>query len=86
MKLKTNKWYPIEEYYKHSKELDWALVQFREHTGFLGLPHIAEYRLTEKGYKWFLQDDDDNDYEYYINVDCEPIAFMLWEPYKEVLE
>lgn len=85
MKLETNKWLPIKEYYENLKELDWTLVQFKEKSGFMGLPHIAEYRNTKKGYKWFLQNDDNNSYYHYINEDCEAVAFMLWESYEEEL-
>lgn len=86
-RLKYGKWYPIRTYYenKDKLKLDWALVQFKENkTGFMGLPHIAELRND----KWHLECDDEESYVKYINEDCEPIAFMLWQPYnvKVVLE
>ena len=78
--LEYGKWYPIEEYFRNIRQMDWALVQFKEtKSGFMGLPHIAELRNN----KWYIECDDEELYTKYINEDCEPIAFMLWKPYNE---
>ncbi len=78
--LEYGKWYPIEEYFRNIRQMDWALVQFKEtKSGFMGLPHIAELRNN----KWYIECDDEELYTKYINEDCEPIAFMLWQPYNE---
>ena len=75
--LEYGKWYPISVYYENQDKLDWALVQFKEiKSDFMGLPHIAELRNN----KWYLESDDKEIHTKYINEDCEPVAFMLWQP------
>ena len=78
MKLKYNKWYPINKYYNNLDNMDWALVQFKEtKTSFLPLPIIAEYVKRDK--VWRTKGGDDR---YFCEL-CDAIAFMLWKPYKE---
>lgn len=82
-KLEYGKWYPISVYYenKDDLDLDWALVQFKEtKKGFMPLPYIAEY-IKRYGV-WTTQSDKDR----YLCELCEPIAFMLWQPYEEIKE
>lgn len=77
MKLTYNKWYPIQEYFNNIEDMDWALVQFKEtKTGFMPLPIIAEYKKKAK--VWMTATDKDR----YLCEMCEPVAFMLWEPYE----
>lgn len=77
--LEYNKWYPIVAYYENVENLDWAVVQFRDkRDGFMGIPHLVEYSVVDE--MWHTWDAS---VDVHLNKDCEPIAFMLWSPFKE---
>lgn len=79
--LEYGKWYPIEEYFKHIDEMDWALVQFKErYTDFYPLPVVVEFNKRDR--VWVNYSNQDR----YIVEMCEPVAFMLWQPFEEVLK
>ena len=75
-KLQYNKWYDINEYFNNLDEMDWALVQFKEtETNFYPLPIVAEFNKRDR--VWVTETEKDR----YLCEMCEPVAFMLWQPY-----
>ena len=75
----NGKWIKFSDACPEDFNLDWVLVQFVEKSGFVGLPHIAEFDKSKNIWRLQGQESDNTSEMYYINNDCIPSSWKIIE-------